>query len=234
MLLKIIRTVFALVFRLIATVEVQGQEHIPRQGGGIVALNHLGFMDAPLLLVLVPRADFTALVAKKHQKNFFLRWLVNTVGGIWLNREEADSQAVRAATSHLKKGGLLGLAPEGTRSKTGSLLKAKTGIAFLADKAQVPVYPVALHGTYRGFHKLARFKRPHVVVRFGPPFYLEPLERSRRDEILERNTNEIMTRIAVMLPPEVHGAYAGHPRIRELAEEQNLSWQPAASGSKQA
>jgi 1-acyl-sn-glycerol-3-phosphate acyltransferase len=213
---KIIRFIFDILFRIFTKVEIRGKENIPRHGGGILATNHLGFMDAPLLYIIIRRDDFSALVAKKHRKNPFLRWLVNSVGGIWLNRDEADTQAVRLASSHLKNGGLLGLAPEGTRSKSGALLPAKTGMAYLADKGGVPIYPVAIHGTYRGFHKLAAFTRPRITVSFAEPFIPKPVERNRRDDILVRNTDEAMCRIAAMLPSQARGAYSDHPRMKEL------------------
>jgi 1-acyl-sn-glycerol-3-phosphate acyltransferase len=218
---KFLKLFFALLFKLFARVEVIDKHYLPREGGGIVAGNHQGIVDAPLIFHVIDRQDITALVAKKHKKNPFLRWIVNGARGIWINREEADSQAVRAARDLLQSGGMLGIAPEGTRSKTGTLIPGKTGIAFLADKAGVPIIPIAITGTHRGVYRLLSFHRLHLSVRFGEPFYLPPISRKTRDQDLRSNTDEIMCRIGAMLPPELRGVYADHPRLNELIATEN-------------
>jgi 1-acyl-sn-glycerol-3-phosphate acyltransferase len=213
---RFLKKVFGLLFWSLTKLEVSGMENIPNKGGGIIAPNHLGVIDAPLVFVVVERNDITALVAKKHRKNPLFKWVVNGVDGIWLNREEADTAAIRAARSHLQNGGLLGIAPEGTRSKTGGLIPGKTGVAYLAEKAGVPIVPAAITGTYQGIKKVLRLQRPHILIRFGEPFMLPPVDRNSRDASLKMNTDEIMCRIAAMLPPEHRGIYTDHPRVKEL------------------
>jgi 1-acyl-sn-glycerol-3-phosphate acyltransferase len=142
---------------------------------------------------------------------------VNAVGGIWLNRDDADTHALRAAINYLQSGGIIGISPEGTRSRDSQALQpTKMGVAYLADKANVPIIPVAIMGTETTFSKLAKFRRPHIIVRFGKPFALPPVPRNNRDVILRQNTDEIMAQIAAMLPESYHGIYANHPRIQEL------------------
>lgn len=216
---KILWITFGFLFWLLSKVEVIGIENVPKIGGGIVASNHLGIIDAPLIFYVVRRNDITALVAKKHQKNPIIRWVVEVASGIWINREEADSAAVRAARSHLQNGGLLGIAPEGTRSKTGGLNPGKTGVAYMAEKAGVPIIPAAITGTYSGMKKVLLLKRPRFTIRFGKPFILPPVDRTSRAASLVRNTDEIMCRIAVLLPPANRGVYGDHPRLKELMEE---------------
>lgn len=216
---KALRVAMVLLFRLLTRSEVFGLENLPSQGGILLASNHMSRIDPPLIFALLERQDATALVADKYQRNPFMRWLVNSVGGIWLNREEADIDALRVARSHLKGGGLLGIAPEGTRSRVGALIRAKTGAAYLADKAGVPVLPAAITGTDDAFRQLLRLRRPRISIRFGEPFHLPPVERRSREQDLQRNTDEIMCRIAAMLPEKYWGYYAGHPRLKELLGE---------------
>jgi 1-acyl-sn-glycerol-3-phosphate acyltransferase len=173
-------------------------------------------LDAPLVFLLLNRDDVTALVAKKHYKNLFIRWLINSVNGIWLNREEADTRALRAARSHLRNGGVLGIAPEGTRSPAKALLTAKTGAAYLADSTGAPIVPVAITGTERGLVRALTLHFPRITARFGEPFDLPPIDRREREAALRRNTDEIMARIATLLPPGYRGAYSEHPRLKEL------------------
>jgi 1-acyl-sn-glycerol-3-phosphate acyltransferase len=173
-------------------------------------------MDAALGFIVIEREDASSLVAEKYRKNLFYRLLIDGVKGIWISQDSADYQALRVASDFLRSGGVLGIAPEGTRSRTGALIRAKTGVAYLADKAQVPIVPVAITGTERFMHDLFRLHRPHLVIRFGEPFRLPPLDPSNRSKSLRRNTDEIMCRIAAMLPEKYRGVYAEHPRLGKL------------------
>jgi 1-acyl-sn-glycerol-3-phosphate acyltransferase len=140
--------------------------------------------------------------------------------GIWLNREEIDTRALKAARDHLKGGGVLGVAPEGTRSDTGALLQAKTGIAFLADQADVPILPVAVSGTWQITSEILTLRRPVIKVNIGEPFSLPRVDRKERDKDLRQNTDEIMCQLAALLPPENRGVYADHPRVLEILQLQ--------------
>jgi len=219
----VFRSIIRFLFALLTHTEVDGRENIPKQGGAILAANHQGLIDSPLIFIMLDRNDVTGLVADKYKKKPFFPWLVSIVDGIWINREEADVHAMRAARDFLRNGGLLGIAPEGTRSHTGGLIPAKTGVAYLADKADVPIIPIAIAGTEKLFDELFHLRRPQLMIRFGEAFRLPPLERSERNAGLQRNTDEIMCRIAAMLPVEYRGIYANHPRLLELLQSQPSS-----------
>ncbi len=191
-------------------------EYIPTQGACILAVNHLGRLDPPLVFAMLDRDDVTSLVADKYLHYPFFRWIVNAVNGIWINRDEADISALRAARNFLKSGGVLGIAPEGTRSRTGALITAKTGVAYLAEKTGVPIVPVAISGTEKAIQELSRLRRPTLRIQFGKPLHFPPLDRGDRSQALQRNTDEIMCQIAVMLPLQYRGVYADHPRLKEL------------------
>jgi len=219
-----LRTFIRILFTLLTRLDVQGLGHIPTHGPAILAANHVSIIDAPLVFMLLERSDATGLVADKYLKNPFLRWLVNRVHGIWINRESADFRALRVAVEYLEQGGLLGIAPEGTRSRTAALSPAKTGVAFLAEKAAqsigspVPIVPIAISGTDRAFHELARLRRGRVKVQVGRSFTLPELKKEGRGEALQNNTDEVMSQIACMLPECYRGAYARHPRVLELVD----------------
>jgi 1-acyl-sn-glycerol-3-phosphate acyltransferase len=120
-------------------------------------------------------------------------------------------------------GNVFGMTPEGTRSKTGALIKAKTGVAYLADRAEVPIVPVAITGTELIMHNLRRLRRPHVTVRVGEIIQLPRIQTNERSADLRRHTDEIMCRIAAMLPPGYRGFYADHPRLKALLGETDIS-----------
>ena len=125
-----------LLFKLLARVEIVGLENLPAQGGCIVACNHMSRIDPVLVFAVGKRRDMTALVADKYKRNLFIHPLIVAVGGIWINREEADVHALREARQFLKDGGMLGIAPEGTRKHTPYW---KSGFYYMALGAQVPI-----------------------------------------------------------------------------------------------
>ena len=213
---RFLRNLAELLFWLLTRIEIIGRENIPPRGGILMTTNHVSRLDPILLFILLERSDATVLAAEKYKKNLVFHWAIESVGGIWLKQDEADLDALRAAREHLKAGGLLGIAPEGTRSRTGGLIRGKTGAAYLVDKARVPVVSVALWGTESVWRQLARLRRPRIFVHIGPAFELPPVERRQREADLRRNTDEIMCRIAAMLPPRYWGVYADHPRLEEL------------------
>lgn len=211
-----IRLVLYLLIRLLTRLHVIDLDKVPLSGKYIIAANHLAMIDAPLVFCLVRRNDLTALVADKYRKNAFFRSLVDGTKTIWLHREDADPKALRSALEYMKAGGGLGIAPEGTRSPTKALIQPKSGVAYLADKAQAPIIPVAIWGSEQFAASIKRLHRQDVYIRFGEMFTLPPVERRTRDQDLQRNTDEIMCRIAAMLPEQYHGVYAEHPRLKEL------------------
>jgi 1-acyl-sn-glycerol-3-phosphate acyltransferase len=203
---------------MFSRVDVQGMENIPDKGGAILALNHVGRLDAPLIFCLLKREKASSLVAKKYQKNLFTRLLINAAGAIWIDRRRPDFRALRQAIDFIRDGGALGIAPEGTRSTSGGLGPAKDGVAYLADKAGAPIIPVGITGTEDVLKQLLRLQRPRISVRFGTPFYLPPIERHQREEALRHNTDEIMCQIAALLPPGYRGVYAGYSRTMQLSK----------------
>ena len=100
---KILQAIARFLFRFLSHVEVIGLENVPPQGGLILAANHLGRLDAPLVFAVVERDDVTALVADKYIHNPFFNWMVNGVHGIWINRETADFRALPAPTAPCKR-----------------------------------------------------------------------------------------------------------------------------------
>jgi 1-acyl-sn-glycerol-3-phosphate acyltransferase len=136
---------------------------------------------------------------------------------IFVDRYHADIHAVREVMRRLNKGGMLCLAPEGTRSPTGALIRPHDGAAYLAMKAGVPVVPAAFTGTEdrKVLAQLKRFRRPAITITLGEPFLPPPLPKNGRDAAVAAFTEEIMLRIAELLPVEYRGIYADHPGLHK-------------------
>jgi 1-acyl-sn-glycerol-3-phosphate acyltransferase len=144
---------------------------------------------------------------EKWEKHWLLGPLLRSVGAIFVRRGEVDRRALRQALDILRGGGLLGMAPEGTRSKTGALQPGRTGAAYLAFRAGVPIVPLVVTGQEKVFWSLRRLRRGTVRVVIGEPFYPPPVEGKASGADVEAFTEEIMYHLAAMLPPEYRGVY---------------------------
>ncbi len=211
------RSIVRFVMKLIADIEINGIEKMP-EGNFIAAANHLGRLDTAALLCIMDREDIIMPVAEKYKNHLFFGAIGRAANAIWLNRFDADYSALRQILERMKQGGMLVIAPEGTRSKTEALQEGKMGVAFLASKSGYPVMPVAVTGTEDRaiVENLKRFRRSKIVVTGGDPFQIEIFKGRGREEAMREATDEIMCRIGAMLPEKYRGVYSDHPRLKEL------------------
>lgn len=214
---KTLRSLVRFAMNLIADVEIVGLDRLP-PGNVLLAANHLGRLDTAVLLYAIDREDIILAIAEKYKKHPLFGAMGRAVDAVWLNRFEADFSALREILARMKKGGLMVIAPEGTRSKTEALQQGKMGAAFLAAKSGYPVLTVSLTGTEdRAVLKnLKSFRRSKIRAVAGHPFAIEIPKGSGREQAMREATDEIMCRLAVNLPEKYRGAYADHPRLRDL------------------
>lgn len=219
---KIARLIVKLIFGVLSRVEVYGAEHVPRSGAYIAVSNHIGRLDAGLVYYLLERKDIIMMVAEKYQKVALYRWLVKALDAIWVDRFNADLNALRKALRRLKEGGVVVLAPEGTRSPNATLIEGLNGASFMAAKSGALILPVGITGTQDALvvQRLKHLKRLDICIYFGQPFTLPALTSKGRDAQLNQYTEEIMCRIAAVLPEAYRGLYADHPRTKELLAAQ--------------
>lgn len=195
-----------------ATVEGLDRADLPRTGPLIVTVNHLSNSDP----VLIGPWLGPALGRQLHWvgKEELLRipvigWAIAENGVIGIRRGEGDIEAFRLAKRVLDEGHVLVIFPEGTRSRTGGLGRAKAGVGLLALRTGAPILPVALTGTERLWPR-GGLPRPwaRISMRVGAPYRLPPAEGTDRRRAQEAATETIMRRIAELLPPAYRGAYA--------------------------
>lgn len=217
-----LRWLLRFVIHLIADVQVRGYENLPQEGNFVIATNHLGFVDAAMAFYALDRWDLFIPVAEKWELNPFLRWLGKYFNFVFIDRFNPDIKALRKIMKLMEEGNNLVIAPEGTRSRVGSMNEGKPGVSYLAARLGYPIVPVALAGTEDKvvFGNLKRLRRSHISATAGPAFTLPPLPKTNRDAALKQYTDEIMCRIAALLPEKYHGVYAGHPRLKELLAQQ--------------
>jgi 1-acyl-sn-glycerol-3-phosphate acyltransferase len=217
---RTLRSIVRFVMKLIADLEINGLERLP-EGNVIIAANHLGRLDTAALLCILDREDIIMPVAEKYKDHPFYGAIGRAANAIWLNRFDADYSAFRQILERMKQGGLLVIAPEGTRSKTEALQEGKMGVAFLASKSGYPVLPVAVTGTEdRGIvENLKHFRRSKITATAANLLYIEIPKGKGREEALHQATDEIMCQIAALLPEKYRGVYADHPRLKELLRD---------------
>ncbi len=236
--------VVKLLSRTLLRVKVSGLERIPRTGPAIVAINHINFVDGPLLYVTWPR-EIIGLGKAEIWANPILKPIAASLKMIPVRRGELDLNAIRMSVKVLREGKVLGLAPEGTRSHHGRLQPARPGLVLLALRApETPIVPVAIYGQEKYRDSLRRLRRTEVNLVVGQRFWLNPGEERVTHEMRQQMTDEIMMQIAALLPPEYRGAYSDlasateHYLRFEAGAESNLqgalrSSQAAPAAAKQ-
>jgi len=209
---RFVWVVASALFNALCRVETTGRSYVPEKGPLIVASNHLHFFDPPLVAAALPFREITVLAAEKWAETWPVNWLLKSMGAIFVFRGEVDREALNKCLVVLERDGILGLAPEGTRSRSGTMQRGKPGIAYLATKADVPILPIGVSGQNQVFAAWKRLRRPHVAVRIGQPFKLQPVHGRHKGQQLQAHSDEVMRRIAVLVNEDLRGVYADPTR----------------------
>jgi 1-acyl-sn-glycerol-3-phosphate acyltransferase len=174
-------------------VEVRGKENVPAAGGVLVAVNHISYIDPPLIGSVAPRqACFMA------RKGLFeipvLGWMIKRAA-FPVDRERPRPSTIKEAVRRLKNGGLIIIFPEGRRNETGDLLEAKRGLGVIAAMSKVPVVPALIAGADKVLPKDAKWlKRGKILVVFDKPIYYD-FSKEDRHTSHENLTNQVMSAI---------------------------------------
>jgi 1-acyl-sn-glycerol-3-phosphate acyltransferase len=203
---------------LFFTIEVHGRENLPRRGPGVIASNHLSTIDSVFVPLVIPR-HVTYLAKSQFTTGrslgaWFRRELMATLGQLAIDRSggTASAAGIAAGAGVLKKGELLGIYPEGTRSPDGRLYRGRTGVARILVEANAPVVPVAVFGTPEIMPKGAKFPRlgRKVIVVFGPQLDFSRYAGIAEDRfVLRAITDEIVHAISKLSGQEYVDVYAG-------------------------
>jgi 1-acyl-sn-glycerol-3-phosphate acyltransferase len=172
----------------------------------IVASNHLHFLDPIALGRSIPR-DATFVGKAEIFRVPVVGWVVRGIRTIPVRRGEVDRRALRRAEAVLESERVLVMLPEGTRSRTAQLQEGHDGVALVALRTGSPIVPVGLTGPEKVFSALLRLERAELKVVFGEPISV-PRAKGRvpRERVTEL-TDQIMRRIADLLPPAYRGVY---------------------------
>ena len=170
--LAITRRIAARLVLMFFRIDIRGLEHLPKSGAVLIAGNHTGWLDGPLVQVLLPRP--CSFLVKSELYNTPFRRILDFARQIPIRRGAPDRTALRRALDVLAGGGVLGVFPEGTRG-VGAMENVQHGIGYIALRAQCPIIPIVCTGTAEALPKgakLPKFRAPVSIV-FGPTFTLE-------------------------------------------------------------
>lgn len=181
----------------------EGREYVPLRGGCILTCNHVMGPDFIVIGYASPRQIKFMAKQELFEKHRMLTWLLETCGTFPIRRGDTDLAAVEHAINLVKAGDVLGMFPEGTRSRTGKLQRGRSGAARVAILAQAPVIPAVVINAEPIFKAKNWFSlkpRAAVTVRFGLP--LMPPTDPNDSRALRVYTRQIMDAMNNLLPED--------------------------------
>ena len=194
--------------RLICRVDDTHLGRVPARGPLILVANHINFLEVPVVYThLLPR-PVTGFAKAETWDNPAMALLFDLWEAIPLRRGKADLDAIRQALEILRAGGILAVAPEGTRSNDGCLQRGQPGVVLLAQMSGAPLLPIVYYGGERFRENIKRLRRTdfHIVV--GQPFSVQTQDISVNRQVRQQIADEIMYQLAALLPPAYRGYYS--------------------------
>lgn len=165
MLYSIGKVLFTIYFRLFYRIKVKGRENIPSEGPVLLCANHPTALDMFLIGVFVPKRKVHYMAKAELFRNRFLGWIIRCLGGFPVSRGTGDVGSVKTVFRLLEEGKIVGVFPEGTRTRKRDPNKRKAGIALFALHSGAPILPVAIKGVFRPFRKIELiFGKPYRIA----------------------------------------------------------------------
>jgi 1-acyl-sn-glycerol-3-phosphate acyltransferase len=179
-----------------------GEKNVPKEGGIIVAPNHLSHLDPPSVACGMKR-QLTFMAKEELFRGFFGK-LIRSLGAFPVRRGETDTESIRKSIEFLNEGRALLVFPEGTRGEGKHLLPINRGVAMLAKRTGVPVVPVGIVGSHIILPKgQKKIKRHCLTLVYGEPFtYASVAVHASEKENREAFSQELARRIVALCASE--------------------------------
>ncbi len=194
---------------LACKVDVSELIKVPKRGPLILVTNHVNFLEAPLLYSFLYPRNIAGFAKAETWRNPLIGLLATVWECVPVARGSNDMNSMRLALEALARGKILNVMPEGTRSHDGRLGRGHGGVVSMAWHSGAPIVPVAHFGGESFWKNLRRGKRTEVGIKVGAPFRLREPQSGRAKSSRLEAADEVMMRIAELLPPEYRGEYAG-------------------------
>lgn len=191
-----------LLARVLFRLKVTGKEMIPKQGGVLIACNHVSYLDPPLVHSSVPRRMVHSMAKKRLFKHPFLNWFMTTVGTICVD-DVRFRKTLTEAVLALADGDCVVVFPEGTRSGDGILKKGGWGTVSIAIRSNCTIVPAAITGSEKAFPREGKgIKFVPIKIRFGKPYTIPLPINLSREKVIEE-TVRLMEKIEALLPEDM-------------------------------
>lgn len=216
---RIINSLLRTFFRLFFRIDRSELDKVPHQGPLLMMVNHTSNLEGPMLYAFLQPRKLVAMAKQELWDHKFMAYLMNLWGSIPVDRQNMGRATMDACFKALDEKHILAIAPEGTRSHDGKLQEGKGGIAFIAHKKDVPMISVAVVGFTEFKKNIKRLRRTVITVRVGEVF--EIVQKGGRIDADTRQAlaDEIMLRLAALMPPSLRGHYEDKPIEFTLTKE---------------
>ena len=201
--------------RITCRIDAPDLHKFPAHGPLIAIANHTGQIEVPLIFAHLQPRKLSGWAKAESWDNKFLNWVFGVWGIIPVRRGEADMHALKEALRALQKGLIFGVAPEGTRNYNGILRRALPGTVIIALHSGAPIIPIAHWGGEVYLKNLKRFKRTDFHIRIGEPFKFNVEGLKVTGEVRQQIADEMMYRLAKLLPQEYRGEYSDMSKATE-------------------
>ncbi len=208
MLEWLVNHIIKLLLHILLKIDAKELDKLPHEGPLIVVANHINFLEIPVVITEAYPRPTTGFVKQEAYNNLLHHFLFTVWGGIPIERDSADFEAFKQAEKALKAGKILAVAPEGTRTEDGRMIRGKPGIGILISRCDVPIIPMAYYGHEEFSKNLKRLKRTPMKLKVGKPFKVRFGDQPKSKALMQDVADAIMLEIAKLLPEKYHGVYA--------------------------
>jgi len=197
-----------------AKTKLRGSENIPKNGSFIVVCNHFNRLDPPFVIFAIKKPINFLMASDQPKVEAQIMWAPWLYGFIPTNRQNSAPKTIKNSLAAIKRGEIVGIFPEGAATEQ-SIRPAKNGAAYLAMRTGVQILPMSIIGMDNIWENWFKGVRPKIQITIGKPFHPTVLSKDRliRNEAITRTGEEIMCRIAALLPDKYHGVYANDERV---------------------
>jgi len=214
---KLIRKAGRFLYQRFSRPEIEGAEKIPAEGPYLITINHLSVFDPPFVIPFWPIAP-TPLGAIELWTQRGKALLTRMYGAIPIDRDRYDQLALEKVVLTLKSGTPILMAPEGRITRVPGLRRAKLGVAYILERARVPIVPVGIIGGTPDFlDRAIKGERPIIKMRVGLPYNLpyEKVTQLPKKEAYQALADYVMAKVAAVLPEEYRGYYFEYDKFIE-------------------
>jgi len=189
---KITRMIARPIMTLMFDLKVYGRQHVPPRGGCLLISNHQSYLD-PVLIGVYLQRPMSYMAKSELFKNKYFGWLIRSLNAFPIKQGKSDVGAIKETIRRLKEGYLLNVFPEGARTFTSELGPIEPGAALVIRRADVPVVPCVIQGSFQAWPRTVKRPRAHpVAVMYGPALKLEGLKAAEITALIDRTLREMI------------------------------------------